>query len=365
MKNATLSFGDNLLASGTDSLRLISEPELHRSIAQPAAGLADLCAQLRKVYAINRDSYNHLKKKLPFFCGSVFRDNHRKLEHFDEARFMVLDLDYCFRDTGQFAELKNRLAADERVMLLFESPGGQGLKLVFALQTPLRSTKQFSDSYKAFAREFAALHGVEDFVDFRTADATRVCFLSADPDARYNPLCLEVDAAAYLSPYDAPAQELPTAPAPPPPGPAAASAPALVLEPARADGLDPSVYREILRKLNPGARPLRPPKDYIVPETLERVVEPVNRVLAEFDLKVREVLSINYGKKWVVEHGIAWGEVNLFYGKNGFSVVKSPKRGANPGLNDLLAELITQAVSKLQNPALDYGPEEATQVEFS
>lgn len=360
----TISFGTNLLASGPGSLSRISEAELHSAIAKPAPELADLCAQLRKVYTISKDSYNHMKKKLPFFCGSVFRDNHRKLEHFEEARYMVLDLDHCFKNKEQFEDLKNRLAADERVMLLFESPGGQGLKLVFGLQKPVSSTKQFSDCYKAFAREFAVLHSVEDFVDFRTADATRVCFLCADADARYNPLCIELDPGAYISPYDALAQEIqPQEEAAP--GPAAIEIQPVAAEPARAETLDPTQYREILRKLNPSARPLRPAKEYIVPEILEQVVEPVNRVLEAFNLKVREVLSISYGKKWVVEHGVAWGEVNLFYGKNGFSVVKSPKRGANPGLNDLAAELITQAVYKLQNQTPDHGPEEATQVEFS
>lgn len=362
----TLSFGTQLTAAGPGSLSRISEVELHARMVQPDGALSELCASLRNVYSISRDAYNHQKKRLPFFCGSVFRGDHRKLEHFEEARYMVLDLDHCFKNREQYAALKDRLAADERVLLLFESPGGQGLKLVFALQEPLRSTKQYSDCYKAFAREFAALHHVEDWVDFRTGDATRVCFLSADPDMRYQPLCVEVDALAYLSPYDALAQETQLPAVEELPGPALPQSAAAVLPGENNDKtLDPSLYREILLKLNPGSRSLRAPKNHIVPETLERVVDPVNRVLAEFGLNVREVLSISYGKKWVVEHGVAWGEVNLFYGKNGFSVVKSPKRGANPGLNDLLAELITQAVYKLQNPNLDYGPEEATQVEFS
>lgn len=360
----TLSFGTQLTASGAGSLSRISEAELHTRIAQPDAALSELCAQLRKVYSINRDAYNHQKKRLPFFCGSVFRGDHRKLEHFEEARYMVLDLDHCFKNREQYAALKDRLAADARVLLLFESPGGQGLKLVFALQEALHSTKQYSDCYKAFAREFAALHQVEDWVDFRTGDATRVCFLSADTDARYNPLCVELNTQDYLSPYDVLALEAQAPQPEEPAGPAIPENTELLPAANNSKALEPELYRDILRKLNPGARPLRLPKEYVVPETLERVVEPVNRVLAEFGLRVREVLSISYGKKWVVEHGVAWGEVNLFYGKNGFSVVKSPKRGANPGLNDLLAELITQAVYKLQNPSVNYGPEEATQVEF-
>ena len=33
-------------------------------------------------------------------------------------------------------------------------------------------------------------------------------------------------------------------------------------------------------------------------------------------------------------------EINLFYGKRGFSVVQTPRSGTNAELNDLMAELI-------------------------
>ena len=39
-------------------------------------------------------------------------------------------------------------------------------------------------------------------------------------------------------------------------------------------------------------------------------------------------------------------EVNLFYGKRGFSVVISPRRGTNEELNNVVAELIQQFVNQ-------------------
>ena len=39
--------------------------------------------------------------------------------------------------------------------------------------------------------------------------------------------------------------------------------------------------------------------------------------------------------------GVRLGEINLFYGKRGFSVVQSPRSGTSDELNRLLADLIT------------------------
>lgn len=39
--------------------------------------------------------------------------------------------------------------------------------------------------------------------------------------------------------------------------------------------------------------------------------------------------------------GMKQAEVNLFYGKRGFSVVQSPRTGTNADLNQLMANLIT------------------------
>ena len=55
---------------------------------------------------------------------------------------------------------------------------------------------------------------------------------------------------------------------------------------------------------------------------------------------VTEVCDIQYGKKFKFRLGLKLAEVNVFYGKRGFKVVKSPKSGTNDELNGLMVELI-------------------------
>ena len=61
---------------------------------------------------------------------------------------------------------------------------------------------------------------------------------------------------------------------------------------------------------------------------------------------VTEIVNIQYAKKIKVRMGQKEAEVNLFYGKRGFSVVISPRRGTNEELNNVVAELIQQFVNQ-------------------
>ena len=57
-------------------------------------------------------------------------------------------------------------------------------------------------------------------------------------------------------------------------------------------------------------------------------------------VKVTEVIDINYGKKMRFSIALRNAEVNVFYGKKGFSVVQSPRTGTDPELNQLMADVI-------------------------
>ena len=62
--------------------------------------------------------------------------------------------------------------------------------------------------------------------------------------------------------------------------------------------------------------------------------------LKETGLIVTEIISIQYGKKIRIKMGLKEAEINLFYGRRGFTVVKSPRCGTNEELNDVSAQLI-------------------------
>jgi hypothetical protein len=346
------SYADHLLASGPNSLQRIDEETLFERISRPGAELLALCERLDQLRAISREAYDNHKKKLPFFCGSLFVEDWRQLARFQEAHYFILDLDDCRRSPEQFATLCQRLDRDERVMMRFTSPSRQGLKLVFCLREPIRSAKTYSELYRVFAHRFAQEHGIEDWVDFRTHDATRVCFLAADPEARYNRLCDSVDWRELRSPYDKIAREE----TPPPAGEAAPGLALARVEESKREktppALDTELYQQIRRRLDPNARPARPERLVVIPEVLNDIVEPVNRALSALGFEIVELRDINYGKQWAVKLGLARAEANVFYGKKGFTVKKNDKRGLLPELNELLVDAILSVLYGLERERL-------------
>lgn len=77
-----------------------------------------------------------------------------------------------------------------------------------------------------------------------------------------------------------------------------------------------------------------------VPKILNDIMDSIKGYVEETGLTITEVTSIQYGKKVHATLGLKQAEVNLFYGKRGFSIVASPKRGTDSGLNELLTDLI-------------------------
>ena len=82
-------------------------------------------------------------------------------------------------------------------------------------------------------------------------------------------------------------------------------------------------------------------KEYFVPGILNDIIGDLKRYIEETGAIVTEIRDISYGKKIGVQVGLKFAEINLFYGKRGFNVVKSPKQGTSEELNAVVAELVT------------------------
>ena len=252
---------------------------------------------------------------------------------------MVIDIDRCYENESQFNDLRNTLAADTRLQLMFTSPGGCGLKLVYELDEPCRNTKLFSDAYRSFAGELARTHSLEGKVDLVTHDVTRVCFLSSDPLAYFNPVADKVSWKAFL-----PAGELFVEYTENATGNGEYRVEETATVPAnRSHDIRPDVYREILAKLNPGKK-YPPPRNVYVPEILKLVEEPVHKAVEKHGISIEEIRDIQYGKKFGFAHGLHRAELNIYYGKKGFSVVISPRCGTHDELNKLVHALVSEVI---------------------
>lgn len=342
--NAPVVFtGNTIQQSHTEALTAVPLNELCDRIRSDESLKTEI-ERLRKVAAMDITAYQRVKTRLPYFCCAEFGNGIRKSENFVSIPCFVIDLDKLPDD--RIAEARADLCGDPRVIMLFTSPGGHGLKVVFELAEPCRSLKEYSDFYKTFAYHLSERYRLGEFLDRSTSDATRVSFLSHDPDIFYNVLNEPVVMAHFLP---EPVQLLPVK---------QEQEKAGTEEMVKSD-LPEETYREILLKLNPDARHIKAKKKQIfVPEQLNRVEPMVRGEFAKLGIQITEIRDINYGKKFVFSLALKSGEVNLFYGSRGFSVVISPKSGTDVKLSEIGEMVIRKVLAEgvPENPESSLAP---------
>jgi len=318
-----------------NALIKISTEYLYKTVKDPGLKLANLIENLRKVKQISSARYNQLKKELPYIVCGIFSPPFRRIENFSKINYFILDLDHLSIKSMNIIKLRQKLTRDERIHCIFISPGEDGLKILFKLDSPFYDAAQYKLFYKRFADSFARMYSLEQVIDSVACDVSRACFLSYDENAFFRRDSVKIIAKDIVDFED---PEL--------------------LQLVRKDNmannknkteskddrgeirdLDAEKIQHIKSLLGVKYRKSAPKQIY-VPEELEEIKENVKKVFEEFDIVTDEILSINYGKKYRVHLGRKKGEVNLFYGKKGYVVVKSPKRGTDPELNDIVSNIL-------------------------
>lgn len=337
--------GKDIRKSNTDVLQPASLGQIFTAIKEPDDELNELLHQLMQVRILDEGAYNKLKLRLPYFIGATFRHGLRSTANFEEINHFVIDIDNCFTEGTNDSRLLEVLKKDNRIALMFISPGGKGLKLLFTLATPMTDSALYTNFYKAFSTELARTYKLEQYLDFKTSDVTRVCFLSADPKAWYNPAAKPVDWHHYISQYDlfntVEREENDGQDNEPPWN-----------NDGDNDSLPDDVYAEILQRLNPKT-PKRQ-KIIYVPDVLNDITAPVSEMMEKAGFGVHEIRDIHYGKKFIVTHGNDFADINVFYGRSGFTVVISPKKGHHPRLAEVVKTLIEKVL--YDRPDDDNGP---------
>lgn len=340
-----LTFGVNIISS-TEQLRKITIEELYQKIAYPSVELTGRIAQLRALQSIDMEQYRYNKRFLPYFTCGIFTPPVRKIVNFHFARYFVLDVDHIGQKNLDLITLKNELARDERILLMFTSPGNDGLKILFRLENKCFDAAKFSLFYKVFAGGFSQQYQLEQVIDNRTSDVTRACFLSADQEAWYNPEAHTIDMDSLVdfnnqltisnieqALREKEKNETRVTP---------------VDDTDVKAEINNEILAEIRQKLNPRLVE-KQKKEVYVPEQLNAVLPLIEKRSAELGLSIIEVISIQYGKK--IKFGVRhfWAEINLFHGKRGFSVVKTPKSGSNEELTQIAFDLVNEVIYNIHD----------------
>lgn len=335
-----ISFGTNI-QSNADMLQKVPVKYLYDSLRHPRPDIVSSIRQLRIVRELDNKQYSLLKRKLPYLVCGMFNPPYRRTENFAYTEYFIIDIDHLSEKGLSLADTRKRIEKDTRTVLSFVSPGEDGLKVLFKLKERCYDSGLYSLFYKSFLAIFSEQYALQQVVDIRTSDVTRACFVSIDPNAYYNPNADAIDLNAFVdtnNPYalfeqkrkqEQQEKEQET----------------LSKAENRPSDPDSTAMERIKQLLNPRPHKEKPP--VYVPKELNDIIVDLKSYIEQTGVIVPEIINIQYGKKIRFEMGLKKAEVNLFFGKKGFSVVQSPRSGTNAELNRLMAELVTTFIDSL------------------
>ena len=315
--------GNNIQLSN-DLLSEITIENLFEKIQNPKNSFIEKIERLNTLSLIDVKKYKELKKTLPYFICAFCEPRYRKLANFSYIEHFVIDIDNICDQLLDIDDLKKKLSNDERVKLIFKSPSGNGLKLMFQLDKRCFDYSLYSVFYHRFAEEFSKQYGLSEMIDTCCSDATRACFLSYDKDTYINNNSFLIPFESYVSDNNSltlisEAKHMPT----------------------DVEEIKPETFDFIKSRLNPKVFNREQVKKQIfVPDELNDIINGLVEFIIQSGIDVAQVIDINYGKQLKLSHENLKAEVNLFYGRNGFHSVESPRNGTNLELSHLSKLLI-------------------------
>jgi hypothetical protein len=336
-----LLLGLNITSPG-DKLQPITIDRFFQGIKDSKQSFKDQIAQLRSIATMDVNKYRELKKKLPYVVCGMFHPLIRKKENFSAIQYFILDIDHIVERGKSLTTITENLRTEPQVHLFFKSPGGDGIKVMFKLKENCHDATLFAAFYKLFGHHFGEKTGLIDIIDIKTNDVTRACFMSYDEEAFYNAESECIDINDYLNrenieqveksireielKYDEKIDKLPK----------------------ESQNLEQDILEQIKAKLNPKIKNTAE-KQFFVPKEIDNHIGILTKELAELSLELYETEAIQYGRKIRIKTGRMYAEINLFYGKRGFTVVKTNKAGTN----EALAEVAADAIEQILKPSFD------------
>ncbi len=121
------------ITAPSDPLQPVSVQSVFKAICNARGEVATLQNRLQAIRIIDAGQYRKMKTALPYIVCASFQPNVRKKENFVFTERFVVDIDHLSEYEIDMKSLRQRLRDDPRVELLFSSPGGDGLKVLFVL----------------------------------------------------------------------------------------------------------------------------------------------------------------------------------------------------------------------------------------
>jgi hypothetical protein len=329
------------ITQANDILIEVGIENIYKGLKNSNGEVAKLQEKLRIIRSIDSNQYRRLKTSLPYIVCANFNPKLRKKENFVFTERFIVDIDHLSDYDIDIQDLKSHLKSDNRVELLFESPSGDGLKVMFKNATKITDSSYYSMFYKTFCIRFSEANNLGSAVDVKTCDVSRCCFVSYDPDAYYNSNVVPVNCQEYvdensLKEFDNLNIEFKT----------------IVQINKQKDiendvqinkneqGLSVEIINAIKQKMGLKIK-VTSEKIYEQPEQLKEKLPSIIEIIESVGLVIKSNKPISYGRQLVVTTQNQWAEINLFYGgKKGISVVPTTKTGSNQNLCKVVVELL-------------------------
>lgn len=329
-------YAGSQITNSSDKLMKISDEYLYHKIKNPSENILAKIRYLRIIHNIDIKRYSVLKKELPYIVCGCFNPPFRRTENFAFINSFIIDIDNITQKGLSIESIKNQLVTDNRILMLFISPSQDGLKVIFRLSERCYDSGIYSLFYKVFVKQLSEQYNLNQVIDTKTCDVSRACFISWDPDIYYNESAESININNYVN----------------------TSSDIFLKEKSEMERIvknqnDSTTNNSTDSEKDPGQESIIKIKEILklrktkqektpiyIPDQLLEIMDDLKAYIEEYGIQVSEIISISYGKKIRMKLNNKESEVNVFYGKKGFTVVQSPRCGTNTELNQLTSDII-------------------------
>lgn len=131
-----------------------------------------------------RHAYKEGKLKLPACAfNGTFQGNVSNNGFNTSSELAIIDMDNLSARGWSVPVVKQKLSTDLAIVAVFESPSGDGVKVLIAIN-PVHNDSEFKKRFTNLEFYFLNKHGL--IIDPSGKDIRRVCFMSSDPDIYIN-----------------------------------------------------------------------------------------------------------------------------------------------------------------------------------
>lgn len=335
-----IRLGKHVTQSG-DQLYDVDIVKVHQAILNPEGEVAALQRRLQAIRAMDPGQYRKMKVSLPYLVCAQFHPKVRRKENFLYAERFLVDIDHLSDFGLEMETLKALFKKDVRVELMFASPSGDGLKLLFRIDQKIKDPNYYVVFYKAFCLHLENLYHLGAALDHKTHDVSRCCFVSFDPEAYYNPESESIPVDSFVSPDNLFEMDFIQKEAVKIERENSALTKVLQQEEKSQPGQDlpDNVLAFIKEKI--GQKIKRPmEKEHVQPEELEDVVNQIRVYLTEIGAEIALVKPISYGRQIKITSGKIWAEINVYFGKKGVTLHATIKSGSHKEFGKTVTEFL-------------------------